>query len=144
MQTKLLINGELVEGEGNALSILDPATGVEITQVREASDEQVDAAVRSAQEAFTTYSKTTPASRSALLLQIAQVIESNAQQLAALESLNVGKPWPSALNDEMPLTIDTFRFFAGAARTLSGSAAGEYVTNPVSYTHLTLPTNREV
>lgn len=132
MQTKLMINGELVEGEGNALSILDPATGVEVTQVREASDEQVDAAVRSAQEAFTTYSKTTPASRSALLLQIAQVIESNAEQLAALESLNVGKPWPSALNDEMPLTIDTFRFFAGAARTLSGSAAGEYVTNHTS------------
>ncbi|MEO1141162.1 MAG: aldehyde dehydrogenase family protein, partial [Pseudomonadota bacterium] len=49
-----------------------------------------------------------------------------------LESLDVGKPWPSAHDDEMPLTIDTFRFFAGAARTMSGSAAGEYVEGHTS------------
>ncbi|MGE8066012.1 aminobutyraldehyde dehydrogenase [Pseudomonas sp. NPDC089569] len=132
MQTKLLINGELAVGEGDALNIVDPATGAQITQVRQASDEQVDAAVRAAQEAFATYSRTTPASRSALLLDIAQVVESNAEELAALESANVGKPWPSALHDEMPLTIDTLRFFAGAARTLTGSAAGEYVEHHTS------------
>lgn len=44
----------------------------------------------------------------------------------------MGKPWPSALNDEMPLTIDCFRFFAGAARTMQGSAAGEYVAGHTS------------
>ncbi|MCY1482437.1 Gamma-aminobutyraldehyde dehydrogenase [compost metagenome] len=132
MQTRMLINGELVPGEGEALCVLDPATGERIAQVHEASDEQVAAAARSAEEAFLSYSRSTPAARSALLLEIAELIEANAEELAALESANVGKPWPSALNDEIPLTVDTFRFFAGAARTLSGVAAGEYVAGHTS------------
>ena len=132
MNTKQLINGELVDGAGEALSIVDPSTGGEIVTIAEASDEQVDAAVAAAEEAFETYSRTTPAERSALLLQIAQILEDNSQELAELESQDVGKPWPSAHDDEMPLTIDTFRFFAGAARTMSGSAAGEYVEGHTS------------
>lgn len=132
MQTKMLINGELVAGDGEALSILNPATGAEITQVAEASAAQVEAAVRTSQEAFDTFSLTTPAERSAMLLQIADVIEAHSQELAELESLDVGKPWPSAHDDEMPLTIDVFRFFAGAARTMMGSAAGEYVAGHTS------------
>ena len=132
MQTKLLIDGELVEGAGEALSILDPATGQEVAQVAEASAEQVDAAVRSAEQSFDSFSRTTPADRSALLLQIADVLEAHQDELAELESLDVGKPWPSARDDEMPLTIDVFRFFAGAARTMTGSAAGEYVEGHTS------------
>ncbi len=132
MQTNMLINGELVEGGGEALSIVDPATSEEVTKVAEATGEQVEAAVAAASEAFETFSRTTPAERSALLLQIADVLEANGEELAELESLDVGKPWPSALDDEMPLTIDTFRFFAGAARTMTGSAAGEYVTGHTS------------
>lgn len=130
--TKLLIDGELVEGAGEALGVLDPATGMEIARVAEVSAEQLDAAVRTSAEAFETYSLSTPAERAALLLQIAEVIEANAEELAELESRNCGKPWPSALDDEMPLTIDTFRFMAGAARTQSGSAAGEYVRGHTS------------
>jgi len=132
MQTKLLINGELVEGDGDALEILNPATGAPICTVAEASAEQVDAAVRGAEEAFESYRMTTPGERSALLLQIADVIEAHQDELARLESLDVGKPWPSARDDEFPLTIDTFRFFAGAARTMTGSAAGEYVAGHTS------------
>lgn len=132
MQTRQLINGELVDGAGEALSVVDPSTGSDIVAVAEASDEQVDAAVAAAAEAFNAYSRTSPAERSALLLQIAQVLEDNALELAELESLDVGKPWPSAHDDEMPLTIDTFRFFAGAARTMTGSAAGEYVAGHTS------------
>ena len=70
--------------------------------------------------------------RAVLLLQSADVIEAHSHELAELESLDVGKPWPSAHDDEMPLTIDVFRFFAGAARTMMGSAAGEYVTGHTS------------
>ena len=132
MQTKQLINGELVEGGDEALSILNPATGKEIIKVNEASYEQVDAAIRSSEEAFETFSRTTPAERSALLLEIADILDKNSQELAELESLDVGKPWPSAHDDEMPLTIDCFRFFAGAARTMTGSAAGEYVEGHTS------------
>ena len=132
MQTKMLINGELVAGDGAALPVTDPATGTEITQVREASPEQVEAAVRSSEEAFDSFSRNTPAERSALLLAIADCLEAHQDELAELESLNAGKPWPSARDDEMPLTIDTFRFFAGAARTMNGSAAGEYVAGHTS------------
>lgn len=132
MQTKLLINGELVAGAGEALAVINPATGQEIVQVAEASSEQVEAAVAGAEEAFEGFSKTSPAERSALLLQIADVLEANSTELAELESLDVGKPWPSAHDDEMPLTIDTYRFFAGAARTMTGSAAGEYVAGHTS------------
>ncbi|WP_305987555.1 gamma-aminobutyraldehyde dehydrogenase [Roseibium sp. MMSF_3544] len=132
MQTKMLINGELVSGDGVALDVLDPATGSTIATVNEASPEQVEAAVRSSAESFATLSATTPAERSALLLQIAEIIEENSFELAELESLDVGKPWPSAHDDEMPLTIDVFRFFAGAARTMTGSATGEYVAGHTS------------
>lgn len=132
MQVKLLINGELVAGDGEPLAVWNPATGEEIARVPEASPEQIGAAMRGAEEAFDSFGRTTPAERSALLLQIADVIESNAGELAGLESLNGGKPWPSALDDEMPLTIDCFRFFAGAARTMQGVAAGEYVAGHTS------------
>ena len=132
MQTKLLINGELVAGQGAAHTIVDPATGEAITAIPEASPEQVSAAVAAADEAFQTYSKTTPAERAEILLNIADCLEQNQDELAELESLDVGKPWPSARDDEMPLTIDVFRFFAGAARTMTGSAAGEYVAGHTS------------
>jgi len=132
MQTHMLINGEMVEGTDEAINIVDPATGEEITTINQAGTEQIEAAVRGAADAFESFSAVPPAERSALLLQIADVIESNSHELAELESLDVGKPWPSAHDDEMPLTIDVFRFFAGAARTMTGAAAGEYVAGHTS------------
>lgn len=132
MQTQLLINGELVNGAGEELTVINPATGEDICRVAEASAEQVEAATRTSEEAFESFRQTSPAERAALLLQIADVIETNQDALAELESLDVGKPWPSARDDEFPLTIDTFRFFAGAARTMTGSAAGEYVAGHTS------------
>lgn len=132
MQTKMLINGEMVQGDGEGLDVLNPATGEVIGKVNEASTAQIEAAVRCSQEAFETFSVIPPAERAAILLQIADVIEAHGQELAELESLDVGKPWPSAHDDEMPLTIDVFRFFAGAARTMMGSAAGEYVAGHTS------------
>jgi aminobutyraldehyde dehydrogenase len=132
MHTKQLINGELVDGASVSLPVINPATGEEIISIGQADDAQLDLAVRGAHEAFESYSRTTPAQRAGLLLDIASVIETHAEELAALESDNVGKPWPSALEDEMPLTLDTFRFFAGAARTMAGVAAGEYVPGHTS------------
>ena len=132
MQLKQLINGELVDGLGEKLAVLDPATGNEVTQVAEASAEQVDAAAATSAEAFKSWSRTTPAERSSYLLAIADAMEAAAEELGGLESIDGGKPLASAIADEMPLTIDTFRFFAGAARTMTGSAAGEYVEGHTS------------
>lgn len=132
MQTKLLINGELVTGDGEALEILDPATGKAVASVNEASDEQVAAATQSNESAFESWSRTTPAERSALLLQMADAMEAATDELGELESIDCGKPLDSARADEMPLSVDVFRFMAGAARTQSGSAAGEYVAGHTS------------
>ncbi len=132
MQTQMLINGEMVAGNGEPLSVLDPTTGKTVAQVPEATPEQVEAATRAAHEAFETYRLTTPADRARYLNAIANVIEENIEELAELETLDVGKPWPMARDEEMPLTIDTFRFMAGAARTMTGSVAGEYVTGHTS------------
>ena len=127
MQTRLLIDGVLTGGEGVAESILDPATGAQIAKVPEASRDQVEAAVGAAKAAFNGWSQTTPKDRAALLLKLADRIESEAVTLAELESRNTGKPLPAALNDEIPAIADVFRFFAGAARTQHGALAGEYL-----------------
>lgn len=132
MQTDMLINGEMVAGQGAALPVLDPATGTQVAEVAEATPEQIEAATRAAHEAFESYRLSTPSERAGHLLAIADVIEANIEELAELETLDVGKPWPMARDEEMPLTIDTFRFMAGAARTIGGSAAGEYVAGHTS------------
>ena len=127
MQTKLLINGSLVPGEGQSENVLDPATGKPIAQVAEASGAQVEAAVAAAEGAFDAWSRTTPKDRAALLLKLADHIESDAEAFAELESRNTGKPVAAMQNDEIPAITDVFRFFAGAARTLHGPLAGEFL-----------------
>ena len=132
MQTNLLINGELMAGDGASTPVVDPATGDTVAEISEASDAQIDAAVASAGEAFDGWAHTPPAERSAMLLALADAMDAATVELAELESLDCGKPLASAVADEMPLTIDCFRFFAGAARTMTGSAAGEYVAGHTS------------
>ena len=127
MNTKLLVNGKLVKGKGDELGVLDPATGKVIAQVAEASEEQITAAVKAAAKAFPGWAATVPKDRSTLLLKLADRIEAEAMEFARLESQNCGKPLNAALNDEIPAVADVFRFFAGAARTMHGALAGEYL-----------------
>lgn len=124
LSTQLLIDGQFVTGDGQAEPILNPATGELLASVPEASFEQVNRAVNGAQRAFAQWSRTTPAQRSTLLLRLADAIERHAEEFAALESLNCGKPYLAVLNDELPAVVDCFRFFAGAARCLQGPLAG--------------------
>ncbi|WP_397449507.1 gamma-aminobutyraldehyde dehydrogenase [Pseudomonas sp. NA-150] len=132
MQTKLLINGQLVVGEGPSQPVFNPALGRVLIEINEASEAQVDAAVRAADAAFDSWSQTTPKDRSLLLLKLADAIEAHGEELAKLESDNCGKPYHAALNDEIPAIADVFRFFAGACRTMNGSAAGEYLPGHTS------------
>jgi len=127
MQTRLLIDGAFVAGEGAVETILNPATGETITEVPEASPAQIDAAVAAAEKAFPAWARTTPAERSAMLAKVADALEARAEEFAKLESANCGKPLQRVQEDELPAIIDCFRFFAGAARCLPGSAAGEYM-----------------
>ena len=132
MQTQLLIAGRLVTGEGAAEAILDSATGTQIAAVNEASPAQVEAAVMAAEQAFPGWARTPPKERSTLLLRIADGIEAQAQQYAALESRNTGKPLSAVLADEMPAIADVFRYFAGVCRAPQGLAAGEYLPGHTS------------
>ncbi|WP_326534192.1 gamma-aminobutyraldehyde dehydrogenase [Pseudorhodoferax sp.] len=132
LPTELLIDQQLVRGEGPAEPILNPATGEVLCEVPEATPEQLQRAVSAASRAFEGWSQTTPAERSTALLRIAQLVEDNAERFARLESLNCGKPYARALEDEIPAIVDCFRYFAGAARCMTGSVAGEYLAGHTS------------
>ena len=132
LPTQLLIDGAFVAGEGEAERVLDPATGELLVALPEASTEQVHKAVSAAHRAFEAWSETTPMERSRMLLKLADAIEARAEDFARLESLNCGKPYARALGDEIPAVADCFRFFAGAARTLQGPLAGEYLAGHTS------------
>jgi aminobutyraldehyde dehydrogenase len=67
-----------------------------------------------------------------MLLKLAEKVEAGAEDFARIESWNCGKPYARVLADEMPAIIDCFRFFAGAARCLTGSAVAEYVAGHTS------------
>ncbi len=132
MQTQLLIGGRLVAGEGPEDVVLDAATGAELVRVAAASVPQVEAAVLAAERAFAGWARTAPKDRAALLLKIADALETEAADYAALESRNTGKPLAAMLNDELPAIADVFRYFAGAARAPAGLAAGEYLPGHTS------------
>ena len=132
MQTQLLINGELVAGEGDKQPVYNPATGEVLVEIAEASAAQVDAAVQAADRAFATWGQTSPKARSEALLKLADAIEAKADTFARLESQNCGKPLHCVTSDEIPAVADVFRFFAGAARCLNGLAAGEYLEGHTS------------
>jgi 1-pyrroline dehydrogenase len=110
----------------SALDVINPATGDTIAQVPSMSADEVDEAVERAKKALPEWLDTTPKERSELLHKLADVIDDNAEELAQIESKNVGKPL-MASRDEMPFSADNLRFFAGAARLLEGKSAGEYI-----------------
>ncbi|HXF98110.1 MAG TPA: gamma-aminobutyraldehyde dehydrogenase [Gaiellaceae bacterium] len=127
IQQKMLIGGEWVESaSGETMEVLNPATGEVIAEVPRGTAEDVERAVKAAEKAWEEWRWKTPKDRSELLLKLADVIDEHAEELARLESLNVGKPRSIAV-EEMPFSADNLRFFAGAARTLEGKSAAEYV-----------------
>src|SRR5829696_6313538 len=125
-QHKNFIGGEWIESDGGTMEVVNPATGETIAEVQRSTEQDVQRAVDAAKQALPGWLEKTPKDRMELLLKLADVIDENADELAKLESLNVGKPM-SIAGDEMPFSADNLRFFAGAARTLEGKAAGEYV-----------------
>jgi betaine-aldehyde dehydrogenase len=122
------IDGEFTPpADGRTEPVLNPATGEVIAEAPVSSAADVDKAARAARRAFETYGVTTPQERSLMLLKLADSIEEHADEIAALESANAGKPLSAFRDDEIPFMVDNLRFFAGAARCLEGRAAGEYL-----------------
>src|SRR4029453_15806387 len=87
MQTQLLIDGKLTDGQGEPEIVLDPASGNPIARVPEASTAQVAEEVAAPERAFPAWSRTTPKDRSLALLALAEAVESRAAAFAEIESL---------------------------------------------------------
>jgi betaine-aldehyde dehydrogenase len=127
------IDGEFVDpAEGQTEPVLNPATGEVIAEAPLSTEQDVDRAVSAARRAFDEWSVTTPGERALALLKLADAIEAHADELSELEADNAGKPISAFRDDEIPFMVDNLRFFAGAARTLEGRAAGEYTSGYTS------------
>jgi 1-pyrroline dehydrogenase len=124
---KNFVGGEFVEAErGEWERVIEPATGEAIAEVPRCAEEDVDRAVEAASVAFGSWFDTTPQDRSEMLHALADALQEHAEELARLESRNVGKPITMA-RGELPFIVDNLRFFAGACRVMEGKAAGEYL-----------------
>ncbi|HET7808382.1 MAG TPA: aldehyde dehydrogenase family protein, partial [Gaiellaceae bacterium] len=102
-QHKNFVGGEWVDAvEGGTMEVLNPATGETIAEVPRGTQGDVDRAVEAAKKALPEWLETTPGERQEALLKLAAVIDDNAEELAEIESRNVGKPLSYA-RDEMPV-----------------------------------------
>jgi betaine-aldehyde dehydrogenase len=127
------IDGRFVDpAEGQTEPVLNPATGEGIAEAPLSTAEDVERAVAAARRAFPKWSVTTPGERALALLKLADAIEEHSDELSELESDNAGKPIAAFREDEIPFMVDNLRFFAGAARTLEGRSAGEYLSGYTS------------
>jgi aldehyde dehydrogenase (NAD+) len=122
-QEPMLINGKWVDSvSGKTFATINPATGETICQVAEGDKADVDLAVKAARKAFDggPWSKMTAAERGRCINRLADLIEQNADELAALESLDNGKPYKDARNIDVPLTVKCYRYYAGWADKIHG------------------------
>lgn len=127
----LFIGGEWVPPTtGETHAVMNPATGesIEDLEVASGTREDVDRAVTAAQKAYDeVWFDTTPRERSTLLFRLADAIEADCDELARLETLNVGQPLAGSKSVITDYIVDNLRYFAGAGRNLEGRSAGEYV-----------------
>jgi betaine-aldehyde dehydrogenase len=112
--------------------VTNPASGEVLDIGPLAGVQDVEEAVGAARDAFPTWSHTTPAERSELLLRWADALEARSDELAAAESAIGGKPIRLTRGFDVPGVLDNVRFFAGAARNLEGRASAEYSADHTS------------
>jgi len=127
------INGEYVDARGDdSFSVVDPATEQSYATSPVSGQADVDAAFAAAASAFEGWGESTPAERQLALFRIADRMEERAEEFADLESQDTGKPRATLVDDEIMLSVDQIRFFAGAARNLEGRATAEYMKDHTS------------
>jgi betaine-aldehyde dehydrogenase len=127
------INGEFVAARADSsFELVDPATEGVYGSSPVSGSADVDAAFSAAAAAFEEWGETTPAERQLALFRIADAMEARADEFADLESQDTGKPRASLVADEIMLSVDQLRFFAGEARHLSGMASAEYMKDHTS------------
>ena len=130
---KNFINGELVDSRGkDTIDLVDPVTGDVYAKSPVSNDADVDSAYQAAAAAFEEWGETTPSERQKALWQIADAMEAKADEFAAAEVQDTGKPIALTLSEEIAVGVDQIRFFAGAARNLEGRASAEYMKDHTS------------
>ena len=130
---KNFINGELVDSRGkDTIDLVDPVTGDVYAKSPVSNDADVDSAYQAAASAFEEWGETTPSERQKALWQIADAMEAKADEFAAAEVQDTGKPIALTLSEEIAVGVDQIRFFAGAARNLEGRASAEYMKDHTS------------
>ena len=121
LHTQLFVDGEFVDAAGGeTVPTIDPATNQPIAEVAAAQAEDVDLAVAAARRAFPAWRDLDPDKRARILLRVAEMIEAEQEQLARIESWDVGKPIREAALVDLPACWDPWRFYQGLVRAIDG------------------------
>ena len=119
--------------DGSASQLENPATGEPTEEVAEASAADVDKAVGAASRAFPDWRRSSPAERSEMIYGLAHLLDQHAEEFAHVETEDTGKPYRSmSLEGDVAFSVDNLKFFAGAARSWAGTAAGDFMEGYVS------------
>ncbi|HEY8905136.1 MAG TPA: aldehyde dehydrogenase family protein, partial [Rhodoferax sp.] len=118
--------------KGQYFDVVTPTTGKVYTKVARSGAEDIELALDAAHAAADAWGKTDAATRSNILLKIADRLEANLELLAYVEAVDNGKPIRETLAADIPLTIDHFRYFAGCLRAQEGGIS-EIDENTMAY-----------
>ncbi|KWE18338.1 aldehyde dehydrogenase [Burkholderia cepacia] len=124
MRKQMFIDGQFSAGStSETFAVFNPATGEEIAQIPDASNEDINLAVESASRAFESdaWRRMPPAARERLLLKLADLLEANGEELATLETLNQGKLLGFSKMLEVGGSVQWLRYMAGWATKIEGS-----------------------
>lgn len=126
-EPKMFINGQFTSSQSQeSFATLNPATGETLAHIPEASEQDVDQAVRAAHHCFkNTWSKVSGAERARYLFRIARLIQDRARELAILETLDNGKPIKESRDVDIPLVAAHFFYYAGWADKLDYAFHGQ-------------------
>ncbi|GAA1109368.1 aldehyde dehydrogenase family protein [Nocardiopsis metallicus] len=140
LRTDMFIDGEWTTGTGTGtIPTYDPGTGAVITEVPEATTADVNTAVEAAERAFESaeWAGMLPAARAKLLLDLADLLEAEADSFARLESTDQGQPLGISSGISVPNAVEHLRYYAGWATKITG------VTAPLSVPDVDYRTRRE-
>ncbi len=124
IETRLFIGGDYVDAaEGGRFATVDPSNGETLAEMSAGTGADIDRAVAAAKDAFRSgvWSRLAPRSRMEILYRFADLIDEHAEELAVLETLDMGKPISDVISEDIPAVIETIRFMAEGIDKIEGS-----------------------